>query len=101
MHHSTFMRTNSAGLIVGLLIASSAAYAQGETQKKSRALFNGTACGDPLAFQVLLDQHGFSPGEIDGQLGPNAQRALAAFQQEQAIAVTGEPDCPTWRALGG
>jgi lipoprotein-anchoring transpeptidase ErfK/SrfK len=56
-------------------------------------------CGDPLAFQVLLDRRGFSPGEIDGTLGDNAARALTAFQSAHALPATGRPDCATWKVL--
>jgi len=56
-------------------------------------------CGDPVAYQVLLDRQGFSPGEIDGTLGENAARALKAFQSAHGLPVTGHPDCATWKAL--
>src|SRR5262245_32306013 len=58
-------------------------------------------CGDPFAFAVLLDQQGFSPGEIDGKLGTNAARALAALQAARGLQPTGQADCDTWSALGG
>ena len=58
-------------------------------------------CGDLIGFQVLLDRHGFSPGEIDGKRGDNLTHALAALQAARAIPATGQPDCDTWRALGG
>jgi hypothetical protein len=35
-------------------------------------------CGDWLSFQILLDQQGFSPGEIDGRAGNNTKHALSA-----------------------
>jgi len=54
-----------------------------------------------MAFQVLLDRQGFSPGQIDGKGGPNFAHAVAAFQTAHAIAVTPQPDCDTWQALGG
>jgi lipoprotein-anchoring transpeptidase ErfK/SrfK len=59
------------------------------------------ACGNVLGFQVLLDRAGFSPGEIDGKVGANLQRALSAVQAARQLPITGMPDCETWRALGG
>jgi lipoprotein-anchoring transpeptidase ErfK/SrfK len=58
-------------------------------------------CGDVLGFQVRLDRHGFSPGEIDGRAGLNLRRALTAFQKDRRLPPTAKPDCETWRELGG
>jgi lipoprotein-anchoring transpeptidase ErfK/SrfK len=58
-------------------------------------------CGDPFAFEVLLDRQNFSPGEIDGKLGTNASHALAALQAARGLEPTGAADCDTWHALGG
>jgi peptidoglycan hydrolase-like protein with peptidoglycan-binding domain len=38
--------------------------------------------------QVLLDHSNFSPGEIDGKLGENAQKALKAFAEAKGLAMT-------------
>jgi lipoprotein-anchoring transpeptidase ErfK/SrfK len=56
-------------------------------------------CGDLVAFQVLLDRQGFSPGEIDGKRGPNLTHALAALQAARGLSANGQPDCATWKAL--
>src|SRR5689334_19706478 len=56
-------------------------------------------CGDALGFQVLLDRHGFSSGEIDGKFGANTKRALAAFQEASNLKTSSALDCETWAAL--
>ena len=42
--------------------------------------------------QILLDQAGFSPGEIDGRIGNNTYRALLIFQTAYGLPRTGEAD---------
>ncbi len=55
---------------------------------------------DPVAWQVALDRAGFSPGIIDGGMGPKTQTALKAFQAFSKLPVTGNPDAATRAALG-
>jgi lipoprotein-anchoring transpeptidase ErfK/SrfK len=58
-------------------------------------------CGDRLSFEVRLDRQGFSPGQIDGTSTKNFARALAAWQSAHKMTASGQPDCDTWKALGG
>jgi lipoprotein-anchoring transpeptidase ErfK/SrfK len=49
--------------------------------------------------QVLLDRARFSPGEIDGKLGENAQKALKAFAETKGMSGTNAITPEVWKAL--
>jgi S1-C subfamily serine protease len=55
--------------------------------------------GSVAAAQRALAALGYSPGPADGAMGPRTRQALAAFQRDQGLPVTGEPDRPTMAAL--
>jgi lipoprotein-anchoring transpeptidase ErfK/SrfK len=95
-----------ASLSAVFALASTIVVSNASAQEGSRRAASGNprtraACGDVLSFQVLLDGHGFSAGEIDGRLGTNTRRALEAFQEANQLKPTGTLDCQTWSALGG
>lgn len=50
--------------------------------------------------QILLDQAGFSPGEIDGRYGYNTLKAIKAFQEIRGLPNTGIADEQTLEVLG-
>lgn len=52
-----------------------------------------------VAWQVALDNVGFSPGLIDGQIGFKTQIATKEFQRVRGLPVTGELDDATAKAL--
>ena len=47
---------------------------------------------DVLRLQVFLDYHGFSPGEIDGKMGYNTERALYVYQTQNGMNADGMMD---------
>lgn len=54
-----------------------------------------------LRWQLALESWGFSPGVIDGRMGPKTRMALAAAQTCRGAPATGEPEADTLKALGG
>jgi lipoprotein-anchoring transpeptidase ErfK/SrfK len=52
-----------------------------------------------LRVQVLLDRAGVSPGVIDGYLGENVRKALAAYEEIEGFPVDGELDPEVFAAL--
>jgi peptidoglycan hydrolase-like protein with peptidoglycan-binding domain len=62
--------------------------------------------GNLLPDQVIINvQHalkelGYYAGDVNGSLGDNTRRALAAYQQDYGLDATGAVDEATVRALG-
>jgi lipoprotein-anchoring transpeptidase ErfK/SrfK len=94
-----------AGLML-LACLASPALAGPDAAAINSAEFKGKAPSDNrihpavVKAQVLLDRASFSPGEIDGKLGENAQKALKAFAEAKGLAVDKQPLTPEiWSAL--
>ncbi len=51
--------------------------------------------------QRRLTRAGYDTGGADGVLGPNSREAIAAYQQANGLAATGDPSVALLRRLGG
>ena len=65
---------------------------------------DGIKVTDPLRravaeAQMLLDEHGFAPGEIDGKFGLVTEAKVIAFQRAKGLTPDGVIGPATWAAL--
>lgn len=75
-------------------------FAQGTGAQSSAApASRPTVDRNILHVQVILDSIGFGPGVLDGRAGQSLTAALKGFQEARGLAVTGEIDRATLRAL--
>ena len=65
----------------------------------SPTLKSGSHGHDVLLLQQKLTEIGYSAGSTDGVFGKTTERAVAEFQRDQNIRVTGVVNAATWRAL--
>ena len=80
-------------MILAALPLAAAAQAPSNLNLPSSApagLFDAERSAEILLVQVLLDRARHSPGVIDGYMGGNTRRAIAAYQKAAGIPVTGQ-----------
>jgi lipoprotein-anchoring transpeptidase ErfK/SrfK len=94
-----------AGLMM-LVCLAAPAFAGPDAAAVNNAEFKGKQPADDrihpavVKAQVLLDRANFSPGEIDGKLGENAEKALKAFSESKGLAAGKLPlTSEVWGAL--
>lgn len=49
----------------------------------------GLSAREVMAIEISLDKQGFHPGEIDGVLDNQTEQAIAGFQKQNNLPVTG------------
>jgi Putative peptidoglycan binding domain/Protein of unknown function (DUF1236) len=83
-------------IIAVMPVGSSAAQREGSSQRTSSDLNESTI----REVQMKLNQKGFDVGPADGIMGPRTKDALAQFQRQEGLQVSGDIDNATADALG-
>ncbi|MEW5743282.1 MAG: peptidoglycan-binding protein [Myxococcota bacterium] len=65
------------------------------------SLREGDFGADVETLQRQLLRHGFTPGDVDGQFGPQTRRSLVEFQRAKGLDALGVTTPSTWQALDG
>ena len=79
-------------LVIFIVSISSCAFASPTLSRNSKG-------NEVITLQKRLYSIGYDITEIDGVFGNETERAVAAFQHDQKISVTGIVNNATWRAL--
>jgi lipoprotein-anchoring transpeptidase ErfK/SrfK len=100
------MRWFAATILLGWLVfpalgASLDAAAINNAEYRSRPAAEDKIDAVVVKAQVLLDRAQFSPGEIDGKLGENAQKALRAFAEAKGLTSDKALTPEVWTVLAG
>ena len=82
-----FVISASAAVVFTMLGTEIPIAAQKPAVQKPAAQKRASASPDMLGVQVMLDRARFSPGEIDGNGGPNTKRAIEAFERAKGTTV--------------
>ena len=97
-----FVATVVSGLLVLPAVAASLdAAAVNSAEYKTKLPAKDKLDAVVVKAQVLLDRAQFSPGEIDGKLGENAQKALKAFAEAKGLAADKVLTPEIWKVLVG
>jgi peptidoglycan hydrolase-like protein with peptidoglycan-binding domain len=97
MHRTTRTIAAIVGLIATMPMARQAPAAVPSSRREVVPL--QMDAGRIKDLQTMLDQHGFSAGEIDGLWGPNTAAALRRFQAAKGLQASGRFDQATLAAL--
>lgn len=84
--------------LLAALLLSAAAWAAAPA-KKPEPVNDRLTLNAAIAWQTALEREAFSPGIIDGKIGPKAVIALKEYQRAHALPVTGECDAATQQLL--
>jgi hypothetical protein len=64
-------------------------------------LKNGSSNASVRTLQMLLNGNGYSSGTVDGDFGPNTEKAVKAFQKAKNLIQDGIVGQNTWTAILG
>jgi lipoprotein-anchoring transpeptidase ErfK/SrfK len=89
----------SAALVLPAAAASLDAAAINNAEYPAKRAADDRIDAAVVKLQIWLDRARFSPGEIDGKLGENAQKALKAFAEAKSLPSDKAPNPEIWKAL--